>query len=84
MIGEIQLIAIDALDKLSRYRALDEVESYTLERLIRTQESSMSGMARLTAWRAHGLIMAMQIPDLDAQVAPGVRKLVLRVMRDAA
>ncbi len=61
--GEVSLIAIDALDKLSRYRALSDVESFNLERLIRYQEQSPVGAQRVSTWRRIGLIMAMHIPD---------------------
>lgn len=63
--GETAMIAIDALDKLSRFRALDDVESWTLERLIRLQEGSETGRARLAVWRRAGLVIAMHIPEFD-------------------
>lgn len=67
--GEMALIAIDALDKLSRLRALDEIESRTLERLIRVQDSSEAGATRLAAWRARGLVHALHIPETAAILA---------------
>lgn len=63
MIGEIALIAIDALDKLSRCRALTELESWNLHRLITIQSKSDAGAARLDAWQRDGLVKAMHIPE---------------------
>ena len=47
MKGDIALVAIDVLDKLSHYRALTPAESLALEDLLRIQESSLSGRERL-------------------------------------
>lgn len=50
MKGDVMMIAVAALDALSRYRALTDAESLNLERMIRAQEMSLQGSARLRAW----------------------------------
>ncbi len=67
--GETAMIAIDALDKLSRLRALTDVESWSLERLIRMQDSSQTGAARLAVWRKVGLELAMHVPEFNHLLA---------------
>lgn len=84
MRGEITLIAIDALDKLSRLRALDDVESWTLQRLITSYERYETGARRLAVWRKSGLVMAMHVPAIEETMRscrPGTKKLVNRVER---
>jgi hypothetical protein len=71
--GEAAMIAIDALDKLSKCRALSDVESWSLERLIRTYEQTPTGAARIEVWRRCGLEMAMHVPELEHLVTETVR-----------
>jgi hypothetical protein len=82
--GETAMIAIDALDKLSRLRALDDIESWTLERLIRTQEDSVTGAARLAVWRKSRLAIAMHIPEFDhllQSATPGTKRAIAAAKR---
>jgi hypothetical protein len=65
MSGESTLIAIDALDQLSRQRALTDVESWNLQRLIKMQEETLTGAARMAVWRKEGLIMALHVPEIE-------------------
>ncbi len=83
MRGELTLIAIDALDKLSKCRALDDIESWTLQRLITSYERTATGAARLAAWRKSGLVMAMHVPAILEKIdqcRPGEKKLVNRLV----
>jgi hypothetical protein len=71
--GEAAMIAIDALEKLSKCRELSEVESWSLERLIRTYEKTPTGAARIEVWRRSGLEMAMHVPELDHLISETIR-----------